>query len=158
MPVEVVDRDVEEHRDVGRNAAVVSSSWNDDTSATTTSTGSSHAASSSGRPMLPAAIARTPDAVSISAISVVTVVFPLVPVTATSRGASARPRSRSAARSISDRTGDPAAASRTMAGWSGHARARHDQVGGVAASVTAAGSGASSTVAPAAVARAARSR
>ena len=52
--------------------------------------------------MLPAATARRPPAVSISAIRVVTVVLPLVPVTATS----GRPRAAAAtpASSISERT------------------------------------------------------
>ena len=52
-------------------------------------------------------------------MSVVTVVLPLVPVTATSRGGCGRCRSRSTARSTSDRTGIPAARARTIAGWSG---------------------------------------
>ena len=61
--------------------------------------------------MLPAARARRPPALSISAIRVVTVVFPLVPVTATSGtprpgGGHARPaRSRS-------RSGTPACPAR----------------------------------------------
>ena len=55
--------------------------------------------------MLPAAVARRPDASSIAAVRLVTVVFPLVPVTAT-----IGTRARSAARSISLRTETPEAA------------------------------------------------
>ncbi len=63
--------------------------------------------------MLPAATVRTPDASSIAAIIVVTVVFPFVPVTAT-----IGTRARSAARSISLRTAMPRACAAAMAGWS----------------------------------------
>ena len=66
-----------------------------------------------------------PDASSIAAISVVTVVLPLVPVTATI-GASVR----SAARSISLRTGTVAArAAAERRVVEPHQRARHDEIG-----------------------------
>ena len=106
----------------GRNVSA-NASWNDDTSATSTSASSS-TASSSVRPMFPAATARRPDASSIAAVRLVTVVFPFVPVTATI-GAAAR----SAARSISLRTATPARAcgdDRRMR--FGDQRARHDEL------------------------------
>ena len=91
----------------GRNASCANASWNDDTSATMTPADANagrRLRRCSGRPMLPAAIVRTPDASSIAAIIVVTVVFPFVPVTAT-----IGTRARSAARSISLRTAMPRA-------------------------------------------------
>ncbi len=66
--------------------------------------------------MLPAAELAIPDARTIASIRVVTVVLPLVPVTATSRGASGRARRRAAARSISERTGTPASCAAATAG------------------------------------------
>ncbi len=61
--------------------------------------------------MLPAAIARRPEASSIAAVRLVTVVFPFVPVTAT-----IGTRVRSPARSISLRTGTFAARAAVIAG------------------------------------------
>ena len=61
--------------------------------------------------MFPAAIAATPDASSIAATIDVTVVFPLVPVTAT-----IGTRARSAPRSISLRTEIPRTRASTIAG------------------------------------------
>ena len=87
----------------GRNDSA-NASWNDDTSATTTFRSSLATASLRGRPMLPAAIDGMPDAASISATRLVTVVFPLVPVTATSGQIDQRDAS-----STSPRTGTPAA-------------------------------------------------
>ena len=80
-------------------SVVEKASWNDDTSATSTSVASA-TASINGRPMFPAVSARTPEAMSMAAVSDVTVVFPFVPVTPT-----IGTRARSAARSISLRTG-----------------------------------------------------
>ena len=86
-------------------------SWNDETSATMTSHGSS-ITSSKGRPMFPAATVRTPDALSMAVISIVTVLFPFVPVTAmTGTDAASSPRS------MSPRTVTPAASAATNAGW-----------------------------------------
>ncbi len=63
-------------------------------------------------------------------VSVVTVVLPFVPVTATSAAAGVRPSGRSAARSISDRTGTPAAPRPGGARVAlGHAGAGHHEVG-----------------------------
>ncbi len=91
--------------------ASVNCSWNDDTSATNTSQ-SKPAASMNGSPMLPAATATSPDSTSMAATRVVTVVFPLVPVTATSSGAApgGRRANRSHPSSSSECTGMPASA------------------------------------------------
>ncbi len=70
--------------------------------------------------------ARTPDASSIAATSVVTVVLPFVPVTAT-----IGTRARSAARSISLRTGTPARrAAEIIAMRVADERARHHEIEG----------------------------
>ncbi len=61
--------------------------------------------------MLPAATLRTPDALSIAAISVVTVLFPFVPVTAITGT-----RAASSPRSMSPRTSTPAASAARNAG------------------------------------------
>ncbi len=66
--------------------------------------------------MFPAATLAIPAVRSMASISVVTVVLPLVPVTAINRGASGRARRRAAARSISERMGTPAACAATRAG------------------------------------------
>ena len=83
MPVEVVLGDVEQDGDVGRNAVVVNASWNDDTSATTTSTSSSDGVEQRAPDVAGRDRARSPTRASIAAVSVVTVVLPFVPVTAT---------------------------------------------------------------------------
>ena len=90
-------------------------SWKDDTSATTTAASVS-TASIRGVPMLPAAIASTPEAASIAARSVVTVVLPLVPVTPTS--AIPRASARSAASSTSGRTSTPRSRAAVNTAWS----------------------------------------
>ena len=69
--------------------------------------------SSSGRPMLPAATARTPDASSIAVMSVVTVLLPFVPVTATTGT-----RAASIPRSITPGNGTRRARA-ANAGWLG---------------------------------------
>ena len=81
--------------------------------------------------MLPTAVLRSPDSSHIAAIIVVTVVLPLVPVTATRRGAGVRraqPLHRDvdlgAHRHAGDRRGDD----RRMVGT--HARARDHEVDG----------------------------
>ena len=67
-------------------------------------------------PDVPGGDARDPAARSMASISVVTVVLPLVPVTAINRGPSGRARRRAAARSISERMGTPASYAATSAG------------------------------------------
>ncbi len=99
---------------------VVSANWNDDTSATTTSA-SPPTASRRGRPMLPAATARRPDASSMAWTKVVTVVLPLVPVMATIGH-----RARRHASSTSPMTG--AASSKREHGVTGGHPGAHDDL------------------------------
>ena len=153
MPVEVVVGDVEQHGDVGRNASVGERELerrhlgDDDVDVV-----------ADGVEQRPADVAggdardARPRRASPST-SVVTVVLPLVPVTATI-GARRAARRRAAARSISRAHRHPGGVGGDERGVVGaHARARHHEVGGAAASRGRVGaSGASTSRAPAATA------
>ena len=112
--------------------------------------------------MLPTAGLRSPDAAPMAAIIDVTVVLPLVPVTATIVGrvpvpGAADDVSRSTARSISERTGTPAAVAAVIAAWVGGTPGLGTTSATVDTSAcTVATSGASTTSMPKATARAAR--
>ena len=101
VPVEVVGGEVEPAPTAGRNASV-RASWNDDTSATTTSA-SPPTASSSGSADVAGRHGPAPRGLEHGRTRVVTVVLPLVPVTATIGH-----RARRHASSTSPTTGTPA--------------------------------------------------